>query len=158
MVFFLREDDVGLGESKPAWASTIAVSTSRVVQLQSRLGLDLVRLCRLQSAFGDFDLNGDLVLDAREIGLLPSQFRLGAFDLAPSHREFVAIGNRVDLRQYLALLDVVVFVDQKTYDATRDSLGCDIDDVRLDKGIVSNGMGRTVSDPAEAAEDKHDCY
>ena len=138
--------DAGLGLLDPFFDFVLG-------ELQSLLCSGLVRLRGREAAAGDFDLDGDLQPEPREGGLLPPQFRLGRLHLAAGQLDLVSVGNRVDLRQDLSLLDPVVLLDQEADEVPRNRLRGDVDDVGLDKGIFRDRMVPAVG-PPPASEHK----
>ena len=77
---------------------------------------------RLQGPPGDLDLDRDLAPQAGEVGLLPVELPLGGLQPRRGHVDLVAVGDRVDLRHHLALLDPVALVNDQADDPARDQL------------------------------------
>ena len=69
-------------------------------------------------------------------------------ELGPRDVDLVAVRDRVDLRDDLALGDAVVLVDQEPDDPAGDQLRGDVDDVGLDEGVVGDRVSPPVLDPA----------
>ena len=105
---------------------------------------------------GNVDLKGNFFLELGQACFLPFQLRLGKFELAARLLHLVSVVDRFDLRQHLALLDLVILFDKETDDAARNHLRSDVDDVRLDESIVGDGMGETVGEPVNAEVRHHD--
>ena len=116
-------------------------------ELQGILGSCLVCPSRRETAAGDVDLNGNLQSQPGKGPLLPAQFRLGGGHLAPGDVGLSAVGHRVDLRQYLALLDVVVVLDREADEVPRHRLRRDVDDVGLHKSVFGDRVCPPVGPP-----------
>jgi hypothetical protein len=66
--------------------------------------------------------------------------------------------NRFYLRQDLTLLHAVILFDKEADDVTRDHLRGNVDNVRLDEGVVGDGVGESVAPPTNAEERRRDRY
>ena len=62
--------------------------------------------------------------------------------------DLVAVWRRVELRDGLALANLIVLVDQKPDDAAGDDLRGDVDDVGLHERVVGDGMCDAEINPA----------
>ena len=67
-------------------------------ELRDLLRFGFVGLGCRSAASCDFDLNGNLKPEPRELGLLPPQLRLSRIDLAARQLYLIAVGHRIDFR------------------------------------------------------------
>ncbi len=84
-----------------------------------------------------------------QFGLGRGQLRLRDFDL-------IAVWYRVDLRDYLTSLDMVVFVGGETDDPAGHRLRCDVNDMSFDERIVCERMAATECDPIDRRRKRKD--
>ena len=83
-------------------------------------------------------MNRNLKPQPREVGLLPAKFRLRHVNLAARNIDLILVGDRIDFRNHLAPFHAIILVDYKTHEMARHRLRRDVDDMRLDKGILSD--------------------
>ena len=90
---------------------------------------------------------------------LPPQFGLGFIDLGSGQVDFVAIEDRIDLRQHLSLLDMIVLLNQETAKAAGDGLRSYVDNVRLNERVFGFRTQQAGANPALRRcndQDRHD--
>ena len=61
--------------------------------------------------------------------------------------DLILVMGRIDLGQHLALLHSIVFLDQEADDVPGRHFRGDVDDVRLDEGVVGLGAGEAFDGP-----------
>ena len=116
-------------------------------QLQRFLSLGSVGLGGGERPAGDLDLDRHLLADPVQVGTLADQLGLRRVELGPRHIDFVAVRDRIDLREHLPFLDAIILLDQKPDDPAGDQLRGDVDDVGLDKGVVGDRVRTPVANP-----------
>jgi hypothetical protein len=127
-------------------------------QFELGLGLREERFGHGQVFLGKGDLPRILLDHAIPCGFLEPQGRLGHLTLGPGHVQFALMGRRVDLGEYLSGLDAVVLLDEHSRDQAA-NLGREVDDVRLDEGVVGHRPREPVegelTDHPDADHDPH---
>ena len=148
IVFLLGQHQVRLGKLQAGLGLLDRLLHLIRGEFQRLLRPGLVRLGGGKRSLGDFDLDRNLDAEPREAGFLPPQFGLGFVDLGSGQVDFVAIKDRIDLRQHLSLLDTIVLLNQETAKAARDGLRSHVDDVGLDERVFGFRTQQAGANPA----------
>ena len=122
----------------PARASSIPFSTSSSVYLSdfSALTRSARAAAAVRRAISIWI--GTSLRTQVQVGTLAAQLGERGIELGLRDVDLVAVRDRVDLRDDLSLGDAVVLIDQEADDPAGDHLRGDVDDVRLDEGVVGD--------------------
>ena len=159
------EDQVGIDGLEPGAGLVDPLLDVVLGQLERLGGLRPIGGGGGEGPPGDLDLDRDLLADAGQVGILAVQLGERGVELGPRDVDLVAIRDRVNLRHDLPLHDAAILFDQEADDPAGDQLRGDVDDVRLDEGVVGDRMLAAVLDPADRrgqaggdhGDREHDC-
>ena len=154
-VFLLGQHEVGLGDLNRGLGLLDGFVDFIGGQLQGIFRPRLLGLGRVQGLPGNIDLQGDLLLELGQSCFLPFQLGIGKIQLAARLLHLIAVMDRFNFDQDLALLHAIVFLDKEPNDAPGNHFRRDVDDVGLDEGIFGDRVGLAVSKPVHAEDSQH---
>ncbi len=152
----LGQDGTGRLDGGPRLADLLVDFLRREFEL--RLGLREQRFGHGEVFLGEGDLPRILLDHPVQGGFFELQGGLGHLPLGSGQVEVSLERRRIDLGQDLAGLNAVMLLDEHARDQAAD-LGREVDDVRLDEGVVRHRSGEPVecklADHPDADHDPH---
>ena len=90
------------------------------------------------------------MLELRQVCFLPFQFRFSQVELAARLLHLISVMDWFNFSKHLPLSYLVILLDNETDDAAGNHIWSNVDDVRLDKRVLGDGVGEAVGPPMKA--------